>query len=142
MELLVLSHGELAKGAVTAVKMIAGHYGHIHHLGLYEEDDPKYFGKQIAEFFAQFDEDTEFLVFVDFLGGTPCNEILKVLDRKNIKSVAGFNLAMLLDAYLKLSSNVLSAQNTDELILIGRESIVDLNKRFDEILQQDVDSDF
>ena len=142
MELLVLSHGEMANGAVKALKMIAGHYGHVHGIGLYEEDDPRDFGKRIIDFFNQFDKETEFMVFVDFLGGTPCNEVLKILSRENVTAIAGFNLAMLLDAYLKLSSQLLDKNSVDELISIGKESITDLKLKYEEIINQDNDSDF
>lgn len=142
MEILVISHGDLAPGAVNAVKMIAGHYGHIHSIGLYEEDDPKEFGTRIKELISQFNSETEFFVFVDFMGGTPCNEILKILDQKNIAAVVGFNLGMLLDAYLRLSNESLTLDCADELIDIGRENITNLNRRYCEILDQEVDSDF
>lgn len=96
--ILVLSHGGFAKGAVNAVEVICGKQEKLIALGLEHEDGVDEFERYILEKLKELDSQDGVLVFVDMLGGTPCNLIAKLIKNHSLECIVGFNLPMLIQA--------------------------------------------
>ena len=127
-DILIITHDQFGESAINAVRMIAGHYGHLYAIGLCEGQDPAEFGSKIDEVLATFDHPEQVLVLVDFFGGTPANQILRLLTDYPVKAISGFNLPLVLDAYVRLSCGSLEPGLFSEMIDQAKGSITDLNQ--------------
>ena len=136
-DILIITHDCFGEAAINAVKMIAGHYGHLHTVGLCEGEDPAEFGKKIDQVLSEFNDSSQVLVLVDFFGGTPANQIIRLLSRYPVKAISGFNLPFLLDAYVKLSYGLLDSDHLEDSIDDARQSIKDLNHVYHELNQSE-----
>ncbi len=141
MEIILISHAGYAEGAVDSIKMIAGDNGKIHAIGLYELDDPVVWGTKIDELIKSLKSE-KFIVFVDLFMGTPCNQAMQRLNKYNVRAFAGFNLGMILSAYLKLMSGLEDFADFDDLMNEGKDAIIDLNAFQDSFDKEQDESDF
>lgn len=142
-DILIITHDQFGESAINAVRMIAGHYGHLFAIGLCEGQDPAEFGIKIDQVLSTFDEPEQVLVLVDFFGGTPANQILRLLCNYPVKAISGFNLPLLLDTYVRLTCGSLDSESIGEMIEQARGAITDLNMLHQEFKTlQDDSSDF
>ncbi len=97
---VLASHGSLASGIRDAVHMIYGECCNLAAIGLEDSDNLNEWGEELEKTIELFPAGV--IVFVDLLGGTPCNQcLLKTVERaKNreaISLIAGMNLGMVLE---------------------------------------------
>lgn len=142
-DILIITHDRFGESAINAVRMIAGHYGHLHTVGLMEGQDPSQFGLDIEQTLCNFEDPKRVLVLVDFFGGTPANQILQLLSRYPVKAISGFNLPFLLDAYVRLSCNTLEPEFLQTMMQDACQSICDINLLYESFSRQQCsESDF
>lgn len=142
-DILIITHDRFGESAINAVRMIAGHYGHLHAVGLMEGQDPSQFGSAIEQALSEFVDPKRVLVLVDFFGGTPANQILQLLSRYPVKAISGFNLPFLLDAYVRLTCNTLEPEFLQNMMNDACQSICDINLLYESFKQQQCsESDF
>ena len=142
-DILIITHDRFGESAINAVRMIAGHYGHLHTVGLMEGQDPSQFGLAIEQTLCNFEDPKRVLVLVDFFGGTPANQILQLLSRYPVKAISGFNLPFLLDAYVRLSCNTLEPEFLQTMMQDACQSICDINLLYESFSRQQCsESDF
>ena len=127
MEIVILSHSNLAEGLMHAVKMIAGNSNQIHSIGLFDLQDPDEWGKKIDDLFHKL-TGKNIIVFVDLFMGTPCNQLMRRLFGHNIKAYTGANLGMVLEAYVRAISGCDSFDEYKDILDVGKTSIIDLNE--------------
>lgn len=104
--IVVLSHGDLAKGFADAARMIAGVQPKVYWVGLGEGEGPEAFRGKVEQVLASLEGD-DVLFLVDLFGGTPSN-VASMLFLENVRGVAsrprrlaivsGVNLGILLEA--------------------------------------------
>lgn len=96
--ILIATHGGFAEGILNAAELIAGNKEKTKAIGLYHGDGIEEYEKKVIETIDELDDGDGVLVFVDLIGGTPSNTMLKLMKQKNIKVVSGLNLPMLICA--------------------------------------------
>ena len=96
VQIVVASHGELARALVNTAELIAGQQADIRYYSLMPGDDVRGFQNSLAEVVAQ---ERPTLILVDMAGGTPWNIALQVAAQNNeaVRIVSGVNLPMLLE---------------------------------------------
>ena len=103
MQILIVTHGELAAGFKDAAEVIFGEVKGITTIGLHSGESVEAFGKKIYETLAGYDENESVLIFADLLSASPYNQsVLSVnkLDPKraeNVRLIAGASLPMVLE---------------------------------------------
>ena len=103
MQILIVTHGELAAGFKDATEVIFGEVKGITTIGLHSGESVEAFGEKIYETLAGYDENESVLIFVDLLSASPYNQsVLSVnkLDAKraeNVRLIAGASLPMVLE---------------------------------------------
>lgn len=104
-EVLVVSHGTLAKGFNDAVKMILG--SEINYLGLYD-DGVEIFHKRLKEKIGEIkSKNKKVLILADLFGGSPFNKALyESGNDSDVKVISGINLSMLIEAIMSEESNI------------------------------------
>ncbi|GBF02562.1 mannose/fructose/sorbose-specific PTS system IIA component [Lactiplantibacillus paraplantarum] len=102
-DLLLVSHGPLAKSYLASLDMIAGGHTRVQAINFDGEISKEVLGKQIEE---AIDSKHQTIIVVDLPGGTPCNVCLeKYMNNQNVEVLASLNLPMLLDIYLNLDNS-------------------------------------
>ena len=103
MQILIVTHGELAAGFKDAAEVIFGEVKGITTIGLHSGESVEVFGEKIYGTLAGYDENESVLIFADLLSASPYNQsVLSVnkLDEKraeNVRLIAGASLPMVLE---------------------------------------------
>ena len=103
MQILIVTHGELAAGFKDAAEVIFGEVKGITTIGVHSGESVEAFGEKIYETLAGYDENESVLIFADLLSASPYNQsVLSVnkLDAKraeNVRLIAGASLPMVLE---------------------------------------------
>lgn len=103
MQILIVTHGELAAGFKDAAEVIFGEVKGITTIGLHSGESVEAFGEKIYQTLAGYDENESVLIFADLLSASPYNQsVLSVnkLDAKraeNVRLIAGASLPMVLE---------------------------------------------
>ena len=103
MQILIVTHGELAAGFKDAAEVIFGEVKGITTIGLHSGESVEAFGEKIYETLAGYDENESVVIFADLLSASPYNQsVLSVnkLDEKraeNVRLIAGASLPMVLE---------------------------------------------
>lgn len=119
MQILIVTHGELAAGFKDAAEVIFGEVKGITTIGLHSGESVEAFGEKIYETLAGYDENESVLIFADLLSASPYNQsVLSVnkLDAKraeNVRLIAGASLPMVLEGINQqlLGSDIEAAVN-------------------------------
>lgn len=97
--ILILSHGDMAKGMIHSLNFLYGQAEGLMALCLYPEHSPEEFDALLLDAVAQVDEGEGVLIFSDVNGGTPANRALLLASvRPDVEVIAGVNLPLLLAA--------------------------------------------
>ena len=78
MEILVVSHGGLAEGAVRAARMIAGRLEQLHCLCLDEDSGIAEFRERLSEKLSQLSDAGQLVVLADIQGGSPFTQTVEI----------------------------------------------------------------
>ncbi|EOH77419.1 PTS sugar transporter subunit IIA [Enterococcus malodoratus] len=132
--LLVVTHGDLGKSLLESIAIIAGEVKCSASVGLYHGDSPVQLREEIQGKVEALDTGEGIIVLVDFYGGTPGNEVMKLLVTHKMKVLSGVNMAMLLEI-------VVNREFTEDLEALartalqsGKESIQDLNEVYNNLI--------
>lgn len=121
-DLILVSHGNLSSELKNSVEMIMGPQSHIHALSLKEGESPEQFGKEFDQLSEKL---SEYTVFADLLGGTPCNVVTsKILSKHlNIDIYAGMNMPMII-SYINSNMTKIAPSPVKD----GKNGIVHVNE--------------
>lgn len=102
-KLILVSHGPFAESIVKSIELILGKCSEVSTFGLYHGDSAEKLNKSIREEVLQDSNDILFLT--DLFGGTPNNEVAKIIhEYKNNRKMCcftGMNLPLLLEVMTK-----------------------------------------
>ena len=99
--IIVITHGELAKGFLDAARLIIGKQENVVPISLTEEDSVEGLKSQIEAAIEQIDQGEGILLLVDLPGATPFNISAELaLTREKTRVITGVNLPMLLETTL------------------------------------------
>ena len=103
MQILIVTHGELAAGFKDAAEVIFGEVKGITTIGLHSGESVEAFGEKIYATLAGFDENESVLIFADLLSASPYNQsvlsVNKLAEKRaeNVRLIAGASLPMVLE---------------------------------------------
>ncbi len=119
---ILTTHGNLASGLYSTVKMIAGEFKNIRIVEFHDGDDLESFDERIARAYKDLNYD-RVVVICDLAGGTPFNRsVMTLSNEENVQFLAGANFAML---YQALSSDMENMDEyIDDVLETSRDSIV------------------
>lgn len=102
-KIIVASHGQMASGILSSLKIIYGESDQVEALDCYVEKDFD-LSQKIAALMNKY-ANYELIVITDIFGGSVNNEFLTYLKRKNFYLVAGLNLPLLIELVSGLSTS-------------------------------------
>lgn len=104
--ILVATHGGFADGILNAVELLTGKPEKVETIGLYHGDGIDEFSTKVEDAIARLDDGDGVLVFVDIIGGSPYNAVMKcIAKQEKLKAIAGMNMAMLIQAVMMREGN-------------------------------------
>lgn len=133
LNIIIGTHGRFGEELVKSAELITGKMETVQVVSLLPTMSFEDFMHQAEDVLSNTEK--PYMVLVDLFGGTPCN-VFTVLSRKyNYDVVAGVNLPMLVDLYVKTLSMDDADINTDtlaeECVETLKESGVHTNKQLD-----------
>ena len=132
VELVVITHGNLAFALKETSEMLLGEQEHIAVFGLQLGESTEELRDQAAEAIGRACEAGEVLVITDMISGSPFNIACSLLERYSFEHLTGINFPL----FLEILSNrdELSARGLVEMSLnVGGETIKDAKKYFEEV---------
>lgn len=95
VEIIIVSHGNHASELINSVEIV---YGKVNNMKAITLDDGESLNECSDKLNFEVEHSTfdEFLVLVDFLGGTPYNATQKLIGKSNVEIITGVNVPMLL----------------------------------------------
>jgi len=127
--ILILSHGNLAKSFYETCEMIMGKLEGVSFCGLLPGESLQEFEEQVIKLADELYTEDGLLVLIDLYGGTPNNlAIMKLLNRyQRVYLVSGLNLPILLEALG--TREILPLEDAlDSLVEVGKDGVKDVNK--------------
>ena len=132
VELVVITHGNLAFALKETSEMLLGEQEHIAVFGLQLGESIEELRDQAAEAIGRACEAGEVLVITDMISRSPFNIACSLLERYSFEHLTGINFPL----FLEILSNrdELSARGLVEMSLnVGGETIKDAKKYFEEV---------
>lgn len=131
--IIVATHGNFAKGIMDSIRLICGEQKNMTYFCAYVDGDMEVGGTQISgelmELLDSFPADEEVVVLVDLLGGSVCNEFIKLTGHRPFHLIAGLNLGLLME--FVFAPEELTKELIEEIIDNARASIVYVNQLVD-----------
>jgi len=122
--IVLISHGPMAKGLYETTQWFFGKdINQYEYLCLQEDDQQADFIKKIKDKILKTDSGEGVIVFIDLLGGTPCNSCIDLMS-DSIQLITGMNLTIVLEL---LGNRLSGSYNIDELIATGKRGLVHVN---------------
>ncbi|HIQ74519.1 MAG TPA: hypothetical protein IAA51_08905 [Candidatus Cottocaccamicrobium excrementipullorum] len=128
-DVLLLTHGELAKGYWHTLKMILNmDESKLDVLCLKEGESPEEFEGRIEENLEKYHQNKKIVILLDIPGGTPANVALRFMSDSR-KLIAGTNLVIAMEVMMeKLNHTPWENLDLDQIIEDGKNSIVYYNR--------------
>ena len=104
-QLILASHGQLAKGFLSAVEMIAGKQNGITAYTLADYATPQEIRDEVSRKIEDHPDEL-FILLSDILGGSVHNQLIEECIKENVVLVSGINLALVLDLLLTPEENM------------------------------------
>lgn len=96
IRLLLASHGKLAEGIYSSLKIIMGEQNNIETLCAYMEEEFN-LKKEISDRLNDLSDGDKLIVVTDIFGGSVNNEFMNNLNRKNLYLISGLNLPLVME---------------------------------------------
>ena len=130
VHIVIATHGYFAKGILDSIKLICGEQENITYFCAYVdgesmEDGDSEITNKLENLLDSFPKEDEVVVLVDLLGGSVCNEFIKLTGRRPFHLIAGLNLGLLMQ--FVFTSEELTKEKINEIIGEARRSIVYVN---------------
>ncbi|GAB2021670.1 PTS mannose/fructose/sorbose transporter subunit IIAB [Pseudolactococcus yaeyamensis] len=130
--IVLISHGSMARGVRASLEMIIGHQDYLHVVELPEDGDDIQFENALNDKMKALNGST--LIIADLLGGTPCNVALKhYSDLSTVDVIAGMSLPLVLEAAVNETLTV------DGLVSLGQQSVVNAKGALKEVTTKETE---
>lgn len=100
--ILLITHGEMAHGIISATNLIMGEQTGFRTLSLFHGDDIVNFRERIREMIKNLDTGDGVLVLVDLFSASPYNQtamLFNDLQERKLRLISGVNLPMAIEAF-------------------------------------------
>jgi mannose/fructose-specific phosphotransferase system component IIA len=125
--ILLISHGDLAKGIISSASMLAPELKQVASLTLWPEDNPDEFREKLEAAVKELDTGDGVFILADMLGGTPANQAVQVLGDR-VRMLTGLSLPMLYSLLTIREETGDFAVLARDVMAEARDSIADVNE--------------
>lgn len=138
MKIVVISHGDFAKGIINSVQMLAGEQKNLKAYGLYPEEGREVLEKKLEqELIAAREDNEEVLVLSDIFHGSPFNAAVELMKNYDFYHVTGINIPLMVLAILERSMGTHAGDICEKMLAESSNTVQDarklLNEAFDDM---------
>lgn len=123
--IVLVGHGEVSKGFISAAEMIVGEQEKLHFAVLEPHATFEDYLKEVEEMIKDFEET---LILADISGGTPSNVAMRLVMERNCSLISGVNLPVLLEILLERLAGKPLNETLDNALMIFPETITRTTK--------------
>ena len=135
--IVLISHGEMAKGIADTCRFIMGNsLAQLDYCCLQMGESPESYGHRLREIIAHTDTGDGVYVFADLYGGTPCNQAIMQLN-ESIDLIAGVNLPLLMEVMTARLSD--DPMDVSQIIERARVNLLDVRAAIANVVQLEGD---
>jgi mannose/fructose/sorbose-specific phosphotransferase system IIA component len=124
---VLISHGDLAKGIVSSASMLVPQLDNVTSLTLWPEDNPDEFQQKLEAAVKQADTGDGVFILADMLGGTPSNRAMYVVGDR-VRMMTGLSLPMLYSLLTIREETSDLVQLAKDVMAEAKEAMVDVNE--------------
>ncbi|MDR2767315.1 MAG: PTS sugar transporter subunit IIA [Treponema sp.] len=125
--IVLISHGDLAKGIVSSASMLVPQLDNVTSLTLWPEDNPDEFQQKLEAAVKQADTGDGVFILADMLGGTPANRAMYTLGEK-VRMMTGLSLPMLYSLLTIREETADLERLAKDVMAEAKEAMVDVNE--------------
>jgi mannose/fructose-specific phosphotransferase system component IIA len=125
--LVLISHGDLAKGIVSSASMLVSQLGQLESVTLWPDDNPDEYQKKLEAAVKNVDTGDGVFILADMLGGTPSNRAMYSLGDK-VRMLTGLNLPMLYSFLTIREETTDLATLARDVMAEARDAMIDVNE--------------
>lgn len=129
---ILMSHSYLAKGMASSVEMILGARKDISYICAYVEGNTCV-KQEVLRQMESFREGTETVILTDIFGGSVNNELLSLMDKRDVYLVSGMNLALVVELLIRAEDTADTGSIIAECIQGARENMKFCNQALSEV---------
>jgi len=127
INILVMTHGEMAAGMYHTVGMVLGEQENFSYLAFRPDQSLDSLVENLKEKLAEFNNDMPYLVLVDLFCGSPSNAIVQLISEGyDLQALAGVNLSMLIAALTERGMYEVPAELARQAADTGVESVINI----------------
>jgi mannose/fructose-specific phosphotransferase system component IIA len=125
--IVLISHGDLAKGIISSASMLVPQVENITSLTLWPDDNPDEFQQKLEAAVKAADTGDGVFILADMLGGTPANRAMYCIGER-VRMMTGLSLPMLYSLInIREETSDLAALARD-VMAEARDAMVDVNE--------------
>ncbi|MDR2111030.1 MAG: PTS sugar transporter subunit IIA [Spirochaetaceae bacterium] len=125
--IVLISHGDLAKGIVSSASMLVPQLDQVTSLTLWPDDNPDEFQKKLEAAVKEVDTGDGVFILADMLGGTPSNRAMYSLGDK-VRMLTGLSLPMLYSLLNIREESTDMGAIAKDVMNEAKEGMVDVNE--------------
>ena len=134
-KILIATHGNLAEGALSSLKIIAGEIENITYINAFTEE--KNIDKALLNYFSTCNEEDQIIVLTDIFGGSVNQAAIKFIPKGNVFLITGFNLALLLEIAMMNPEENVDEEKIKEIIKNSQKQIMFVNDVINSTTEED-----
>lgn len=120
--IILVSHGDLGRELIKSAELIVGEISEIAYCSLGKEEKSDCWSEKLRQLIATMETLEGIIILADLYGGTPSNLSMLENRRKNIRTISGVNLGMLLAGVLERETKNLT-ELAEYLVVAGEAGI-------------------
>ena len=132
MKVIVVSHGDLARGLVGSAQMLAGEQENLLAFGLYPKEDREVLEEKIRGELENTPPNEEVLILSDIFHGSPFNVCVRLSEHYAFRHVTGINLPMLIEVLMDRLGGKRAEEICSHILEDAPSTIKDVNKLLSE----------
>jgi PTS system mannose-specific IIA component len=125
--IVLISHGDLAKGIISSVSMLVPKLDQVLGLTLWPEDNPDDFQQKLEAAVKEADTGDGVFILADMLGGTPANRAMYFVGDK-VRMMTGLSLPMLYSLINIREETTDLVSLAKDVMAEAKEAMVDVNE--------------
>lgn len=135
MKIILVSHGDFAKGLLASAQMIIGEQEKVSAFGLYRTETTEILRARLEEAIKDSNENEEILFLTDLFHGTPFNVVVSLMNEYPIYHITGINMPLFLEIVTKRGLNTMTCEAIcAEVIKNAQGSISDVKDYLKEVI--------
>lgn len=104
MKIIVVSHGDFAKGLINSAQMLVGEQEELQAYGIYPTEDRSILSDKIEKILSNKKDGEEILILSDIFHGTPFNVCVELMEHYEFYHLTGINLPLMVEILLQRSA--------------------------------------